>query len=191
MLVARGSSDNAAVYGRYLFEVCNRRLVSLAAASTLTLYGTAPRSVETLVIGVSQSGQGEDVVAYLREARNQGATTAAIVNDEHSPLARGLAEWVLAWRSGPERSVPATKTVAAQMTLLAMLSASSFSDTTSVSMGQPWRACRTPLASALDQSSRGGSAARRDRWPATPSARPSTNGVVSSNTWNSALLAWL
>ena len=121
VLVARGSSDNAAVYGRYLLEVCNRRLTSLAAPSGLTLYGRGPRLDQTVVIGVSQSGQGEDVVAYLREARAQGAATVAIVNDEQSPLA-GAADAVLACLAGPELSVPATKTVTAQMTLLALLS---------------------------------------------------------------------
>ena len=121
VLVARGSSDNAAVYGRYLFEVCNRRLTSLAAPSGLTLYGSGPRLDDTLVIGVSQSGQGEDVVAYVRAARAQGAATVAIVNDATSPLAKA-AECVLECLAGPELSVPATKTVTAQMTLLAMLS---------------------------------------------------------------------
>ncbi len=123
VLVARGSSDNAAVYGRYLFEVCNRRLTSLAAPSGLTLYGRGPRLDQTVVIGVSQSGQGEDVVAYVRAAREQGAITVAIVNDETSPLAQS-AEWVLACLTGPELSIPATKTVTAQMTLLALLSSS-------------------------------------------------------------------
>jgi glucosamine--fructose-6-phosphate aminotransferase (isomerizing) len=122
VLVARGSSDNAAVYGRYLFEVGNRRLTSLAAPSGLTLYGRGPRLDQTAVIGVSQSGQGEDVVAYVREAREQGAVTVAIVNDETSPLAT-TAEWVLACLTGPELSIPATKTVTAQMTLMALLSA--------------------------------------------------------------------
>jgi glutamine---fructose-6-phosphate transaminase (isomerizing) len=121
VLVARGSSDNAAVYGRYLLEVCNRRLTSLAAPSGLTLYGRGPRLDQTVVIGVSQSGRGEDVIAYVREARAQGATTVAIVNDEASPLAEA-AESVLGCLAGPELSVPATKTVTAQMTLLAMLS---------------------------------------------------------------------
>ena len=121
VLVARGSSDNAAVYGRYLLEVCNRRLTSLAAPSGLTLYGSGPRLDRTVVIGVSQSGQGEDVVAYVREARRQGAATVAIVNDERSPLA-DAAELVLGCLAGPELSIPATKTVTAQMTLLAMLS---------------------------------------------------------------------
>lgn len=121
VLVARGSSDNAAVYGRYLLEVCNRRLTSLAAPSGLTLYGSGPRLDGTVVIGVSQSGQGEDVVEYVREARRQGAPTVAIVNDAASPLAQ-TADAVLACQAGPELSVPATKTVTAQMTLLAMLS---------------------------------------------------------------------
>jgi glutamine---fructose-6-phosphate transaminase (isomerizing) len=121
VLVARGSSDNAAVYGRYLLEVCNRRLTSLAAPSGLTLYGRGPRLDQTVVIGISQSGQGEDVIAYVREARAQGAPTVAIVNDEGSLLAE-TAEWALACLAGPEVSIPATKTVVAQMTLLAMLS---------------------------------------------------------------------
>src|SRR5262249_31113403 len=69
VFVARGSSDNAAVYGRYLMEVCNRRLTSLAAPSGLTLYGRGPRLDQTVVLGVSQSGQGEDVIAYVHEAR--------------------------------------------------------------------------------------------------------------------------
>src|SRR5207248_9777979 len=107
VLVARGSSDNAAVYGRYLFEVCNRRLTSLAAPSGLTLYGRGPRLDQTAVIGISQSGQGEDVVAYVRAAREQGAITVAIVNDERSPLAE-TAESVPACLAGPELSIPAS-----------------------------------------------------------------------------------
>jgi len=122
VLVARGSSDHAAIYGRYLFEICNQRLTSLAAPSALTLYGSGPRLDQALVIGVSQSGQGEDVVAYVARARDQGATTVAITNDEASPLAQ-TADWRLACRAGPERSIPATKTVTAEMCLLAMLSA--------------------------------------------------------------------
>jgi glutamine---fructose-6-phosphate transaminase (isomerizing) len=122
VLVARGSSDHSATYGRYLFEVRNRVLTSLAAPSALTLYGTGPDLGGTLVIGVSQSGHGEDVTAVVREARVQGARTAAVVNDPDSPLARE-AQWILDCRAGPEQSVPATKTVTAQMLLLAFLSA--------------------------------------------------------------------
>ena len=121
VLVARGSSDNVAIYGRYLLEICNRQLTSLAAPSTVTLYERGPRLAEAVVIAVSQSGRGEDVVAYVETARAQGAITVAVVNDGGSPLA-GAAEWVLECLAGPELSVPATKTVTAQMTVLAMLS---------------------------------------------------------------------
>lgn len=121
VLVARGSSDHAAVYGRYLFETRNRLLTSLAAPSTVTLYGAGPRLGGTVVIAVSQSGQGEDVVAYVQEARRQGAVTVALVNDPASPLARAAGE-VLDLAAGPEVSVPATKTVTAQLAAFALLS---------------------------------------------------------------------
>lgn len=122
VLVARGSSDHAAIYGRYLFEICNHTLTSLAAPSQVTLYDSGPNLAGCAVIGISQSGQGEDVTAYLRAARAQGALTAAIVNDPASPLAQA-AEHVLDCLAGPELSIPATKTVTAQMAVLASLSA--------------------------------------------------------------------
>src|SRR4029079_3631045 len=87
VMVARGSSDNAAIYGRYLLEVRARRLVSLAAASTVTLYEAGPHLARAPVIGVSQSGRGEDVVAFIKAANEQGALTVAVVNDGTSPLA--------------------------------------------------------------------------------------------------------
>lgn len=121
VLVARGSSDHAATYGRYLFEVRNRMLTSLAAPSAFTVYGAGPDLAGTLVIGVSQSGKGEDVTSVLRSARQQGARTLAIVNNPDSPLAQA-AQWTFDCGAGPEESVPATKTVLAQMTLLALLS---------------------------------------------------------------------
>jgi glucosamine--fructose-6-phosphate aminotransferase (isomerizing) len=122
VFAARGSSDNAAVYGRYLLEACNHYLTSLAAPSVVTLYERGPRLESAVVFGVSQSGQGEDVLAYLAEARRQGAVTVALVNDDRSPLATE-AEFVLSCLAGPELSIPATKTVTAEMTILAMLSA--------------------------------------------------------------------
>ena len=122
VLVARGSSDNAAVYGRYLFEVCNRRLTSLAAPSGLTLYGRGPRLDQTVVIGISQSGQGEDVDAYVARGARAGR------GDRRHRQRRAVAARAdrrirySAACAGPELSVPATKTVTPQMTLLAMLS---------------------------------------------------------------------
>lgn len=120
-LVARGSSDNAATYARYLFEIRNCIATSMAAPSAVTLYNRGPQLSNAVVIAVSQSGQGEDVNSYLQKAGAQGAMTVAVVNDAASPLASN-AEWVLECLAGPEISVPATKTVIAQMTLLALLS---------------------------------------------------------------------
>ncbi|HEY3110319.1 MAG TPA: SIS domain-containing protein [Chloroflexota bacterium] len=122
VFVARGSSDNAAVYGRYVLEVRNRLLTSLAAPSTVTLYGAGPALAGTVAVAVSQSGRGEDVRAYLAYARAAGALTVAVVNDPSSPVA-AAADAVLDCLAGPELSVPATKSVTTQMTVLAMLSA--------------------------------------------------------------------
>ncbi len=121
ILVARGSSDHAAVFGRYLFEIRNRLLVSLAAPSAVTVYQAGPRLRGAGVVAISQSGRGEDVVAVVEAAKAQRAPTVAIVNDTKSPLARA-ADVVLDCRAGRERSVPATKTVTAQMAMLCALS---------------------------------------------------------------------
>lgn len=121
VLVARGSSDHAAAFGRYLFEIRNRLLVSLAAPSAVTLYQTGPRLRGAGVVAISQSGRGDDVLAVVEAAKAQRAPTVAIVNDTKSPLARA-ADVVLDCRAGPERSVPATKTVTAQMAMVCALS---------------------------------------------------------------------
>jgi len=120
VLCARGSSDHAAVYGRYLLEIRARRLVSLAAPSTITLYGSGPALARATVIGISQSGRGEDVVGFLRSAREQGAPTVAVVNAPNSPLAE-LADLVLELNAGEEISVPATKTLVGEMAMMTML----------------------------------------------------------------------
>ena len=73
ILVARGSSDNAAQFGRYLLEIAAGIPVSLAAPSVYTLYGAKLRLKHALVVGVSQSGEGEDINHVLAEARAGGA----------------------------------------------------------------------------------------------------------------------
>jgi glucosamine--fructose-6-phosphate aminotransferase (isomerizing) len=120
-LAARGTSDNAARYGQYLFGGINRLPVALSAPSLFTAYRTPPRIADALAIGISQSGQSPDIVAVLEEARRQGAPTIAVTNDADSPLARA-AEDVLLLGAGRERSVAATKTYTSQLTVLAMLS---------------------------------------------------------------------
>jgi glucosamine--fructose-6-phosphate aminotransferase (isomerizing) len=121
VIAARGSSDHAALYAKYLFAVRNRALVALAAPSLFTHYASAPRLDGQCVIGISQSGASPDVISVIEEARRQGAVTVAITNDAESPLAEA-AELVLALGAGQERSVPASKTYTASLIALALIS---------------------------------------------------------------------
>lgn len=120
-VAARGTSDHAAIYGKYLFETRNRLATGLAAASTSTLYEHPPDVSRLCTIGISQSGSSGDIVAVLRDARRQGSLTVAITNEEDSDLARA-ADHCLPMRAGHERSVPASKTYTASLILLALLS---------------------------------------------------------------------
>lgn len=122
LIAARGSSDNAATYARYLFEAYAGIPVSLAAPSLFTLYRRQPNLKKAWVIGISQSGQSEDIVSVLREAKSQGAFTTAITNDPESPLAKE-ATVILTLGVGKEQSVAATKTYTAQLALMALLAA--------------------------------------------------------------------
>lgn len=122
VIAARGSSDNAARYGQYLFGIQNQLLASLATPSLFTQYHAAPSLAGALVVGISQSGQSPDIVAVIEEARRQRALTLAVTNEEGSPLA-AAAELVLPLLAGAERAVAATKTYTAQALALAMLSA--------------------------------------------------------------------
>jgi glutamine---fructose-6-phosphate transaminase (isomerizing) len=121
-VAARGSSDNAGLYAKYLWGACNGLPVALAAPSLFTSYARPPALRGALVVAVSQSGQSPDIVAVLDEARRQGAPTLAIVNDPGSPLARA-ADAVVDVCAGPEQAVAATKTYTAQLMAIAMLSA--------------------------------------------------------------------
>jgi glucosamine--fructose-6-phosphate aminotransferase (isomerizing) len=121
VIAARGSSDHAALYAKYLFGQRNRCLVSLAAPSLFTHYASPPRLAGQCVIGISQSGSSPDVIAVIEEAARQGALTLALTNEPESKLA-GAAELVLPLAAGPERSVPASKTYTASLLALALLS---------------------------------------------------------------------
>lgn len=109
LLVARGSSDNAALYLRYLIEIHLGIPVSLAAPSVLTRYGTRVRYPACLAIGISQSGQAPDVSEVLSAAREGGHATLAITNHPDSRVARS-ADFVLPLQAGNEVAVAATKT---------------------------------------------------------------------------------
>lgn len=119
-IVARGSSDHAATYGRYLIETATGQPVSLAAPSLHTMYGIAARYEGQLVLAVSQSGRTPEIVTTLRDLVAGGGRGLAITNDTGSELAAAAGE-VIELGAGEERAVPATKTVTAQMTAFAIL----------------------------------------------------------------------
>ncbi|HYK96842.1 MAG TPA: SIS domain-containing protein [Candidatus Acidoferrales bacterium] len=119
-LVARGSSDNAATYGKYLFESVAGLVTSSAAPSIVTKYGAPPDYMKGAAIGISQSGSSPDVAAVVSAARRDGAFTVAITNATRSRLARA-AESTFPLRCGPERAVAATKTYTASCLALALL----------------------------------------------------------------------
>lgn len=120
VLVARGTSDNAALFGRYLLEIATGIPVSLCAPSIHTLYNARLDFRQALVIGISQSGAGTDINMVLRHARKQGAFTIAITNESKSEMARLTDETFLA-RAGKQLSVAATKTYTCQLMLLYLL----------------------------------------------------------------------
>jgi glucosamine--fructose-6-phosphate aminotransferase (isomerizing) len=120
VLVARGSSDNAALFGRYLLEVKTGIPVSLSAPSVHTLYKAKLKLQHALVIGVSQSGEGEDINLVLENARNCGAFTVGITNEPASSMTH-IVDETLVMHGGRERSVAATKTYTGQMMLFYML----------------------------------------------------------------------
>jgi glucosamine--fructose-6-phosphate aminotransferase (isomerizing) len=121
VIAARGSSDNAALYAKYLFGVRNQALVALAAPSLFTHYARPPRLDGQCVIGISQSGASPDVIAVVEEARRQGSLTVGITNEAESKLARA-SELVVPMMAGPELSVPASKTYTASLLALALIS---------------------------------------------------------------------
>lgn len=149
VIAARGSSDHAALYAKYLFGVRNRMMVALAAPSLFTHYARPPHLEEQCVIGISQSGTSPDVIAVIEEAKRQGALTVALTNDPGSNLA-GTAELVMPLGAGPERSVPASKTYTASLLALALISQALDPDPSfEASLGQVPPA----LAAALEQDS--------------------------------------
>jgi glutamine---fructose-6-phosphate transaminase (isomerizing) len=121
-LIARGSSDNAAIYGRYLLEAATGRPISLAAPSLHTLYDVEVDYTGQLVIAVSQSGATPEIVRTLQALQDAGGSGLAITNDPDSPLALA-ADQTIELEMGEERAVPATKTVTGQLTAFAIIAA--------------------------------------------------------------------
>ncbi len=120
VLVARGTSDNAALFGRYLMELTTGIPVSLCAPSVHTVYHAPLDLRQSLVVGISQSGEGADISIVLKSARRQGACVVGITNEPRSTMAR-LVDEVFLVRAGKQRSVAATKTYTGQLLLLYLL----------------------------------------------------------------------
>lgn len=120
VLTARGTSDNAAQFGRYLIEITTGIPVSLAAPSVSTIYGARMNYKEALVIAISQSGESTDTNQVLEQAGKAGAVTVGITNEPRSTLAR-ISEHLFLVRAGREKSVAATKTYTGQLLVLYLL----------------------------------------------------------------------
>ena len=131
LFVARGSSDNAAIYGRYLLEVHAGRTASMAAPSVATHYRRDLDLNGALVVCISQSGQTEEIVQSQVWARRCGAATIAVTNVPDSQLAQ-TADLALVTLAGRERAVPATKTFTTQLVAMAVLATALAPDQTSL-----------------------------------------------------------
>jgi glucosamine--fructose-6-phosphate aminotransferase (isomerizing) len=140
---ARGSSDHAATFAKYLFETRLGVITSSAAPSVSSVYGARQDLRECLFLAISQSGRSPDLVANARAAQEAGALVVAAVNDEGSPLA-SLADFVLPLCAGEEKSVAATKSYIASLSALVHL-ASEWSRDSSL------RAALAQLPAHLDQ----------------------------------------
>ncbi|KQR01000.1 SIS domain-containing protein [Deinococcus sp. Leaf326] len=115
--LARGSSDHASTFLKYALETALGLPVASLGPSVHTLYGARLRLRGALVMAVSQSGAGPDVVETLEMAREAGALTVALVNVEDSPLA-AAAQFVVPLRCGEEQAVAATKSYLASLSAL-------------------------------------------------------------------------
>src|SRR5947209_8233477 len=120
VLAARGTSDNAAQFGRYLLEVTTGIPVSLGAPSVFTLYKSELHLKDAVVVAISQSGESTDTNVVLERAKAAGAFTIGITNESGSTLAQ-LAEQTFLVRAGKEKSVAATKTYTGQLMCFYML----------------------------------------------------------------------
>lgn len=142
-LVARGSSDNAALFGRYLIEVGSRRPVGLVAPSVHTRLRAEVDYSGYLVVALSQSGETPEIVSSAVALKGAGAVVVGVVNGTTNPLARAC-DLTIDLEAGPEVAVPSTKAVTAQMAVLVTI-AGVFADA-------PHRdGLLDPLAAAVDE----------------------------------------
>ncbi len=119
---ARGTSDHAMIFFKYVLEVNSEYTVGLSAPSVITLYKGKINYSNSIVIGCSQSGKAADVLEVIKKGNEQGAITIAVTNDKDSPMAKE-AKYHLYCNAGLESSVAATKTFSAQLFVLLWLAA--------------------------------------------------------------------
>ena len=120
MVAARGTSNNVAIFAKYFGEYFLGMPVSTAASSIINLYHRRMRLDSVLILAISQSGEGPDIMGVVKEAKNQGALTVGITNHEKSSLAREV-DFPIITGAGPEQSIVATKTCTASMMAIASL----------------------------------------------------------------------
>lgn len=120
LLLARGTSDNAAHFFKYLVETQLGLPCGLTSPSAVTIYDSKLHYEGTLVVAISQSGQSTDLVEFAKAAKRSGAKLISITNNETSPLAVG-SDFHLSLGTGPELAVAATKTYAAQLLISYLL----------------------------------------------------------------------
>jgi glucosamine--fructose-6-phosphate aminotransferase (isomerizing) len=115
--LARGSSDHAATFARYLIERRAGVLTSSLSPSIASIYGATPDLTGMVVLAISQSGRSPDLLTAAKQARSKGAFLVAIVNDEQSPLA-DIADLVIPLAAGRECSVAASKSFIASLAVI-------------------------------------------------------------------------
>lgn len=152
VLAARGTSDHAALYGKYLAEIRMGLPAGLASPSSMTVYGARPDLSDVLFIAVSQSGGSPDLVDSLVAAGDCGAFTVAVTNNDASSLA-SAAQVRIDVGAGVERAVAATKTYTAELLALYLLLG-----------GADGAARAAPLPDALELTLAGDAAAAAGRY---------------------------
>ena len=153
---ARGSSDHAATYAKYLIETSTGVVTSSAALSVSSVYAAEPKLEGVLYLAISQSGKSPDLLAAVEAAKQAGALVVALVNDVTSPLA-ALADHVLPLHAGPEVSVAATKSYIAALAAIAQLVAAWSQDASLATalkglpavLSEAWPLDWTPVAERL------------------------------------------
>ena len=120
LVLARGTSDNAAHFFKYLVETQLGLPCGLTSPSSVSIYNSNLHYENTLVVAISQSGKSTDLVEFAKSSKSSGAKLVSITNDEQSPLAQ-VADFHLSLQAGPEIAVAATKSYSAQLLLSYLL----------------------------------------------------------------------